>query len=214
MPPHAAPRTRLCLVTPQAADLASFAGLLKSALGAGDVATLFVDSGTTAEERQHIAETLVAVAQAAGVAALVVNDTRLLGRSNADGLHVDTGVVDLASAVERYRGKKIVGAGNIRSRHEAMERGEREPDYLFFGRLDGDTDDGIFPKAFDLAAWWSGLFEIPAVVMGGRALESVTAAAEAGIEFIALRTAIWDHPDGPAAAIAEANRLLAVTEPA
>jgi thiamine-phosphate pyrophosphorylase len=214
MPPHAAPRTRLCLVTPQAADPAAFAGILRSALAAGDVATLFVDSGTTAEERQHIAETLVPVAQAAGVAALVVNDTRLLGRSNADGLHIDTGVADLASAVERYRGKKIVGVGNIRSRHEAMERGEREPDYLFFGRLDGDTDDGIFPKAFDLAAWWSGLFEIPAVVMGGRALESVTAAAEAGIEFIALRTAIWDHPDGPAAAIAEANRLLAVTEPA
>jgi thiamine-phosphate pyrophosphorylase len=95
-----------------------------------------------------------------------------------------------------------------------MELGECVPDYLFFGRLDGDTGDEIFPKALDLAAWWSSLFEIPAVVMGGRKLESVAAAAEAGIEFVALRHAVWKHPAGPAAAVAEANRLLAVTEPA
>lgn len=214
MPQHAPPRTRLCLVTPQTVDPAAFAGVLKAALAAGDVATLFIDSGTTEEERQHVAEALVPVAQAAGVAALVANDTRLLGRANADGLHVDTGSADLKAARDRFRDKKIVGAGSIRSRHEAMELGEREPDYLFFGRLDGDTRDEIFPKALDLAAWWSGLFEIPAIVMGGRALGSVTAAAEAGIEFIALRSAVWDHPEGPAAAVAEANRLLAVTEPA
>lgn len=209
-----APRTRLCLVTPQAVDPAAFPGILKSALGAGDVATLFIDGGAGADGQQRIAEALVPIAQAAEVAALVVNDTRLLGRANADGVHIDTGLADLNAALDRFRGKKIVGAGGIRSRHEAMELGEREPDYLFFGRLDGDTGDEIFPKAFDLASWWSGLFEIPAIVMGGRAIQSVTAAAETGIEFVALRHAIWDHPDGPAAAVAAANRLLNVTEPA
>jgi thiamine-phosphate pyrophosphorylase len=209
-----APRTRLCLATPPTLDASRFAGALKSALLAGDVATLFINAGDSDDERQRIAEALVPIAQSAGAAALVVNDTRLLGRVNADGIHIDTGLADLNAALDRYRGKKIVGAGGIRSRHEAMERGEREPDYLFFGRLDGDTGEGIFPKAFDLASWWSGLFEIPAIVMGGRALESVVAAAEAGIEFVALRSAVWDHPDGPAKAVAEANRLLGVTEPA
>jgi thiamine-phosphate pyrophosphorylase len=214
MPKRDAPHCRLCLVTPPVLDPAAFPGVLKSALDAGDVATLFIEAGEREDDRQRIAEALVPIAQAAGVAALVVNDTRLLGRANADGVHIDTGLADLNVALERLRGKKILGAGGVRSRHEAMELGERMPDYLFFGRLDGDTDDAIFPKAFDLAAWWSGLFEIPAIVMGGRTLESVTNAAEAGIEFVALRHAIWDHADGPAAAVAEANRLLAVTEPA
>jgi thiamine-phosphate pyrophosphorylase len=214
MPKSAAPRARLCLVTPPTIDPAAFSGVLKSALAAGDIATLFIDARDRDDDRQRTTEALVPIAQAAGVAALVVNDTRLLGRANADGVHIDTGLADLTAALDRYRGKKIVGAGGIRSRHEAMELGEREPDYLFFGRLDGDTGDGIFPKAFDLASWWSGLFEIPAIVMGGRALESVTAAAEAGIEFVALRDAVWDHADSPAAAVAEANRLLAVAVPA
>jgi thiamine-phosphate pyrophosphorylase len=157
---------------------------------------------------------LIPVAQSAGTAGIVLNDTRLLGRAGADGVHIDTGMADLASTMERFRGKKIVGAGGLRSRHDAMQAGEREPDYLFFGKLDGDTADTIFPKALDLAQWWSGLFEIPAVVMGGHSTASALEAAEAGIEFIALRTAIWEHPEGPAAAVAEANRILAGEIPA
>ena len=214
MPKRAVSRCRLCLVTPPVVDPATFPARLAEALVSGDVATLFIDTSGSPASRQRIAEVLVPVAQAAGVAALVVNDTRLLGRTGADGIHIDTGLVDLRAALDRFRGKHIVGAGGIRSRHDAMERGEREPDYLFFGRLDGDTGDAIFPKALDLAAWWCGLFEIPAIVMGGRSLASVAEAAEAGIEFVALRLAVWEHPTGPAAAIAEANRLLAGTVPA
>ena len=90
-----------------------------------------------------------------------------------------------------------------------------EPDYLFFGRLDGDTADAIFPKALDLAAWWSSVTIIPAIVMGGRALASVDEAAANGIEFVALSAAVWDDPRGPAAAVAEvAERLARVREPA
>ena len=214
MSKRAEPRCRLCLVTPPVVDPATFPAQLAEALASGDVATLFIDLSGSPASRQRIAEILVPVAQAAGVAALVVNDTRLLGRTGADGIHIDTGPADLAAALDRFREKHIVGAGGIRSRHDAMEMGQREPDYLFFGRLDGDTGDAIFPKALDLAAWWCSLFEIPAVVMGGRSLASVAEAAEAGIEFVALRQAVWEHPAGPPAAIAEANRLLAGTVPA
>jgi len=212
--PARKPATRLCLVTPPVVDPATFPATLKSALAAGDVATLFITGDGSPASTQRIAEVLAPVAQSAGVAAIVLNDTRLLGRANADGVHIDSGVTDLASALERFRGKKIVGAGGVRSRHEAMQAGEREPDYLFFGKLDGDSADTIFPKALDLASWWSGLFEIPAVVMGGHAVASAIEAAEAHIEFVALRTAVWDHPEGPAVAIAEANRILAGEVPA
>src|SRR5262249_8743853 len=115
---------------------------------------------------------------------------------------------DLADAVAAFRRKKIVGAGGIRSRHEAMLAGESDPDYVFFGRLDGDTGPMIFDKSLELAAWWSSLFMIPAIVMGGNAVASVRAAAEASIEFVALGRAVFDAAD-PGAAVAEANLLLA-----
>ena len=131
--------------------------LVGAALSGGDVASLIIavdpaDPGVL----QRLAEALVPIAAARGVAALIHNDTRIVGRPGADGVHVDSGAADLASAVGGLRPKKkIVGAGGIRSRHEAMGAGEADPDYVFFGRLDGDTGEAIFAKALELAAWWS-----------------------------------------------------------
>jgi thiamine-phosphate pyrophosphorylase len=139
----------------------------------------------------------------------VVNDTRIAGRAGADGVHVDTGVADVTAAVASGRGRRMVGAGGISSRHDAMLLAEAEPDYLFFGLLDGDRAPDIFPKALDLATWWAEVAVIPAVVMGGQAIDSVDAALSAGIDFVALRQAVWDDPRGPAAAVAEANARLA-----
>jgi len=207
MPEADAPRSRLCLVTPHDIDPDDLARRVDDALAGGDVASLIIDGA--GEHLQRLAEAVVPGAQRRGVAALVRNDTRIAGRAKADGVHIDTGLADLAAATEKLRPKLIVGAAGARARHEAMALGEADPDYLFFGRLDGDTLDGIFPKALDLAAWWSELFLIPAIVMGGRSIASVEEAARAGVEFVALRDAVFSDPRGPAAAVDEANRRLA-----
>jgi thiamine-phosphate pyrophosphorylase len=207
--PPPEPFARLCLVTPAGIDGATFAPVLDAALKAGDVATLFIVSETSnASELQRIAETLVPVAQENGVAAIVANDTRLFGRARADGLHVDAGLAELKDAVAALKPDSIVGAGGVATRHDAMLAAETDCDYIFFGRFDGDTGEQSFDKSFDLAAWWSAMFEIPAIVMGGNTLASVEPAVDAHIEFVALRSAIWEHPEGPAVAVAEANRRI------
>ena len=90
-----------------------------------------------------------------------------------------------------------------------MTAGELGVDYVFFGMLDRAEDPQTHPKSLDLADWWVPVFAPPCVIMAGSALESVSVAAETGADFIAVRDAIWDAPHGPAAAIAEANRLIA-----
>jgi len=209
MPDADTSRCRLCLVTPPQSEPAALAKVVGAALSGGDVASLILaleppDPGAL----QGLAEAIVPIAVRRGVATLVHNDTRIVGRAGADGVHIDSGAADLADAVAALRPKKIVGAGGFRSRHEAMVAGETNPDYLFFGRLDGDTGEGIFPKALELAAWWSSLFVIPAIVMGGSSIASVREAAESGIEFVALSRAVFAAAD-PAAAVGEANRMLA-----
>jgi thiamine-phosphate pyrophosphorylase len=209
-------RCRLCLVTPPDYAPDAFASALGDALAGGDVASLIITAPRGEEAAlQGAAEALVPVAEARGVAALIHNDTRIAARTRADGVHIDTGVSDLNAALATFRGRKIVGAGGAASRHDALELGEADPDYLFFGRLNGDTGDGIFPKALDLAAWWSSVTVIPAVVSGGRMLASVAEAARSGIEFVALSSAVWNDSRGPRAAVAEASdRLAAALEPA
>jgi thiamine-phosphate pyrophosphorylase len=199
---------RLCLVTPAAIAPDAFAPALAEALSGGDVASLIVSAATPSPAAfQRIAEVLTPVAQAAGVAVLIRNDTRIAGRVGADGVHVDGGIADLRDAL-RLRPKHIVGAGGAAGRHAAMSIGETEPDYIFFGRVDGDEVPDIHPDALALAEWWAPLFEIPAVLMAGSSLASIAAARATGAEFIALRRAVWEHPEGPAAAVREANRLL------
>ena len=213
MPEVEVRRCRLCLATPHDIDPAEAAKLVDDALAGGDVASLIIVG--EGDSLQRLAEAIVPRAQARGVAALILNDTRIAGRTHADGVHIDTGIADLAAATGKLRPKLIVGAGGIRSRHEAMEAGEANPDYLFFGRLDGDRDDDVFHKALDLAGWWSEVFLIPAMVMGGRTLASVETAAREGIEFVVLSKAVFADPRGPANAVEEANlRLSRVAESA
>ena len=201
-------RPRLFLITPRIIDLDTFAPMLEAALGAGDVASLLIAPEAEDDALQAIAERLVPIAQQAGVAALVCNDTRITGRAHADGIHVDTGLADLKAAVERFQPRQFVGAGNLPSRHDAMLAGEAGADYLFFGRLDRDERPEPHPRDLESGAWWADLFEPPCVVLAGSELETVAEVAETGADFIALRNAVWSHADGPAAAIAAANAML------
>lgn len=204
-------RCRLCLVTPSDSDVATSTQRLDEALSGGDVASLIITAGPGdgPPARQRLAEAMVPVAQARGVAALVHGDIGIAERTRADGVHVDRGIDDLRAAIAAMHPDRIVGVGGLPSRHDAMLAGELQPDYLFFGRLDGDNGDTIFARSLDLAAWWASVAVIPTMVMGGHALASVDQAADNNIEFVALSRAIWQHPRGPAKAVAEACARLA-----
>ncbi len=205
-------RCRLCLVTPAGVDAKTFASRVADALSGGDVASLIIAADPADPAYlQRAAEAFVPLAQNAGAAAIVHGDTRVVGRTKADGVLIDSGPADLAAAVTALHPQRMVGAAGLTSRHEALAAGDAAPDFLFFGRLDGDTGDGVFPKVLDLAAWWSAVTVIPAIVMAGRSLVSVREAAAAGIEFVALARAVWDDPRGPGAAVAEACTHLAAS---
>ena len=152
---------------------------------------------------------LVPVIQSHGTAALVENHLRVASRTGADGVHISAGIGALRPAVEQFRPQRIVGAGNLADRHAAMLAGEMGVDYVFFGRAHGDIRPEPHPKNIALAEWWSGIFEIPAVVMAGRDIESVADAVATGAEFIALQSACWDYDGGPAAAVTRASELIA-----
>ncbi len=211
--PRGSPKlARLYLVTPRDVDVGTFPALLEAALGSGDVASLLIAPENGSDmTRRRIAEILTPIAQARGTAVLVRNDTRAAGRAKADGVHVDTGRADLDAALETFHPASIVGAGNLATRHEAMEAGETDVDYVFFGDLDRPETAETLPRARDLAEWWVPLFEPPVVLLAGADLASLDDAAATGAEFVALRDAVWTHPAGPAAAVAEAVRRLAAT---
>ncbi len=200
-------RCRLVLILPEGEDLAARAAMLEGALRGGDVASVILPQyGLDDGQFQKHAEALVAIVQQAGAAALVAGDTRVAGRAKADGIHVTGGLEELAEAVEKFTPKLIVGGGNATDRHKALEVGEVQPDYVFFGKIGGDIKPEAHPK--NLAEWWASMIEIPCVVLGGTDPQSALAVAESGAEFVALDKAVFADPAQAPHVVAAVNALL------
>ncbi len=202
-------RCRLVLIVPDIADADEQAKILADALKGGDVASVIVPQyGLDAGTFQKHAEKLVPVIQNAGAAALIAGDSRVVGRSKADGMHLTGSAAEIAEAIEKSAGKLIVGGGNATDRHTALEIGEERPDYIFFGKLDGDIKPEAHPKNVALGEWWASMIEIPCIVMGGTDPASALVVAEAGAEFVALRMAVFGEPGQAPSIVAQVNALL------
>jgi thiamine-phosphate pyrophosphorylase len=92
-----------------------------------------------------------------------------------------------------------------------MTAGEGGVDYVMFGE---PRPDGLLPPiaaVAERAAWWAEIFETPCVAYAPT-LEALARLARTGAEFVALGDAVWDHPDGPAAAVRAALDALAARE--
>ena len=202
-------RCRLVLVVPEIEDAEEQLKAVADALRGGDVASVIVPQYALDDVSfQKRAEKLVAAIQAAGAAALIAGDSRVAGRVKADGMHITGGAAELDEAIEKFTPKLIVGGGNATDRHSALELGEVRPDYIFFGKLDGDIKPEAHPKNVALAEWWASMIEIPCIVMGGTDPKSVVDVALSGAEFVALRLAVFAEPASAALIVAEVNALL------
>jgi len=117
---------RFVLVAPEDAEPQGFAPRLAEALEAGDVAAVLI-GGRTEAQAEAFADALVPVAQAHGAAALILDHSRVAGRTRADGLHIEADRGGIADAVGRWKPAGIVGAGGLLTRHAAMEAAEAVP---------------------------------------------------------------------------------------
>ncbi len=113
----------------------------------------------------------------------------------------------------RWQGKLIVGAGGATTRDDALELGETQPDYIFFGRFGFDNKPEPHRRNLSLGAWWAGVVQIPCIVLGGSDIASVEAVAATGAEFVALSSAVFGEGVDPRAAIERANDILDRTAP-
>lgn len=201
-------RTRLFLITPQTPP-PDFAERFASALAGGDVGCLLVE-GDKSDERafQDFAAPYVQTAQGANVAVLIADDKRLADRLDADGVHLSEPKTLEQSDQDKLQERgMIVGTAGINTRHLALQTGEREFDYLFFGRTDRDLTEDNHPKTETLSLWWAQMMAIPCVALAGTSDEAFTKLAEGGVEFIAVRDQIWDAED-PGAEVARLNAML------
>ena len=210
-PSHAEPaRARLYVIAPALADASALAAELAAMLDAADVAAVLLLL-PEADERTRInrVKALAPVIQEKG-AALILEGDELVGRTGADGAHL-AGIEALAAALPGLKPQRIAGAGDISSRHDALQAAEMGADYVMFGEPDASGHRPSLEAVVERVAWWAELIELPCVAYAG-SLEEVGALAAAGADFVALGEALFADPRGGAAAIADAAARLAQPE--
>ena len=60
----------------------------------------------------------------------------------------------------------------------------------------------------EILTWWSTMTTVPCVAIGGITVENGRSLIEAGADFLAVIAGVWDHPDGPAAAVKAFNAMM------
>ena len=125
--------------------------------------------------------------------AFIVNDSiGLAKRLGADGVHLGQGDGDLADARAKLGREAQIGVTCHDSRHLAMEAGEGGADYVAFGAFFPSTTKATQHRADpELLQWWSGLFELPCVAIGGITAENCHELVRSGADFLAVSNAVW-----------------------
>jgi thiamine-phosphate pyrophosphorylase len=203
-------RCRLYLITPPKFEPKSFGETLKRALDAGDVASLQLRlKDVSDDEMKRAAEILMPIAQRADVAFILNDRPDLALMFGADGVHVGQDDASYAEARGTMGPDRIVGVTCHDSRHLAIDAAEAGADYVAFGAFfPTNTKDAKTRADIELIEWWSKMMVVPCVAIGGITIANARPLVEAGAEFIAVSSGVWDYDQGPAAAIRAFNAIL------
>lgn len=203
---------RLYLITPPRLEAREFADTLSRALDAGDVACLQLRlKDVSDDDIRRAGEILMPIAQGRDVAFILNDRPDLAAELGCDGVHVGQEDAGYAEARRLMGADRIVGVTCHDSRHLAMETAEAGADYVAFGAFFPTSTKETKTRAEpELLRWWSEIMVVPSVAIGGITVENATVLVEAGADFLAVSSGVWNCADGPAAAVKAFNTLLRV----
>ncbi len=200
-------RCRLYLITPPRIDLEEFTPQYRAALDGGEVACVQLRLKDTSEsDIRMAAAVMIPLAHERGISFFINDRPDLAVTLGADGVHIGQGDISYEEARQIVGDERMVGVTCHNSRHLAMVAGEAGADYVAFGAFYPTRTKT--PKAQadpEIITWWSELFEIPSVAIGGVTVDNCAELVTAGTNFLAVSSGIWDHAEGAAKAVALFN---------
>ena len=207
--------SRLYLITPPALEPQRFAAKLEEALDAGDVACVQLRLKEADDNAiRRAADILRPIAQKHGAAFLMNDRPDLALACGCDGVHVGPEDAPYAEARALLGPERIVGVTCRASRHDAIEAAEAGADYVAFGAFfPSETKEAKARAEIELLRWWSEIMTVPCVAIGGITPANCGPLAAAGADFLAVVSAVWDHPQGPGQAVKEFAVAVAAAKP-
>lgn len=187
-----------------------FASDLDSALAAGNVAAFQLRLKDMPDEVILAAgRALLPICREHDVAFILNDRADLAQVLEADGVHLGQEDGDAKESRKLLGSSMQIGVTCHDSRHLAMEAGEAGADYVAFGAFyPTETKATHYQPEPSILGWWTTLFEIPCVAIGGITPSNAKPLVDAGADFLAVSNAVWSHPSGPAAGVSAFTEIL------
>ena len=200
---------QIYLITPpRIDDISAFAKTLDSVLAAAPVACLQIRLKDTArDDIIKAAEILIPIAHKYGTDVVINDDPQIALETGADGVHLGQSDMDINLAKNMLGADAIIGVTCHNSKELAFSACSGGASYVAFGAVyESATKPGAMRADLEIFTWWQEAIEIPSVAIGGITPSNAQAVIEAGADFIALSSGVWDHAAGPAQAVARLHQ--------
>ncbi|MCJ9427920.1 thiamine phosphate synthase [Kordiimonas marina] len=202
---------QLYLITPDKIDdVTAFAKLLDETLAAGEVACVQLRlKDVSDEDFIAAAEALKPVCEKHEVAFLINDRADIAAAVDADGVHLGQDDMDVPEARTLLGHNKDIGVTCHDSMDLAFSAGEQGANYVAFGAFfPTETKLTEHRPEKDILTVWDEVTELPCVAIGGITPENCKELADAGAHFVAACSSVWNHHEGPAAAVKAFNKAL------
>lgn len=198
----------LYLISPESittpAELDAFAAALEEALATGQVAAFQLRLKNAGDDWiETVVRRLLPICRARDVAFILNDRPDLAVKLDCDGAHISADEdMPVAKAREILGDDRILGATCRNSRHMAFEAGEDGADYVAFGAFfPSSSKDAKSRATTEILEWWDEIAVLPSVAIGGLTAENCGPVFKAGADYLAVISAVWNHPQGPAAGV-------------
>lgn len=212
--------TKLYLISPPQFELGEFRKELESAFKGGEIPVFQLRMKTKAEdgsitapadqkEVRKAAKELQKICNDNNCLFILNDEVRLAAELNCDGVHIGADDMSIADARKIMGAGKYIGASCYASVDRAFTAGEQGADYVAFGVFyDTQTKTPRGRAKPELLEFWSKYTVIPSVAIGGIKINNAKPIIDAGADFIAVVTGVWDHQKDAETAVKEFNELF------
>ncbi|HVY12089.1 MAG TPA: thiamine phosphate synthase [Alphaproteobacteria bacterium] len=194
--------TGIYLITPPKLE-SSFPSQLNAALEAGDVACVQLRlKGASDDEWRKAIKELMPICAAREIAFLLNDRADLAKEMGCDGVHVGQHDMPYDDARKLLGPDKIIGVSAYASKDTAMELAAAGADYVAFGSVfPSVTKEHAPPVPLSVLEDWAAMATTPCAAIGGITAENCAPLVRAGVDFLAVISAVWNHEGGPAAGV-------------
>lgn len=203
--------TQIYLISPpRIDDIDAFLNQLDEVIAAGVISVFQLRlKGIENREIVLMGKKIVPKLQEAGIAVIINDNPRIAKDLHADGVHLGQEDGDIIEARKLLGKDAIIGATCHNSKHLGMEAAEAGADYVAFGAFyPTQTKEVIHHADIEILKWWQDIMEIPCVAIGGINIDNALPIINAGADFIAISSGVWNYEGGIKAALTKFQTLI------